>query len=286
MNQLKEFVVDYFKINNAKVLEGKKQITLQIPKRLSEKLSCEDVLNITFDKEVAEKNPDIDFIAVGSALLGKILENCEKRGLTVVKQFNGNDKFEGLEFNFRVTFESVDKKEKLISYLIDLKDKSFKDNLLTELCKKDYDDGQEITFDLGIVDEIYDKCLERIKQDIKQDIENVTQKFGVALDKEKGIIEKFYDGTIADLRKKQDDKIKAWKEKKQKAHSSQYVEVREQNRKELTKYEDNIMEIQEKNFEQLNSYFQTKQRRLKELENQYMLKTKILLYSTALVIVK
>ena len=286
MNQLKEFVVDYFKINNAKVLEGKKQITLQIPKRLSEKLSCEDVLNITFDKEVAEKNPDIDFIAVGSALLGKILENCEKRGLTVVKGYKGKDKFEGLELNFRVTFESVDKKEKLISYLIDLKDKSFRDSLLTELDKNDYDDWQEITFNSGIVEEVYDKCLERIKQDIKQDIEKINQKFVVALDKEKGIIEKFYDGIIADLRKKQEDKIKAWKEKKQKAHSSQYVEVREQNRKELTKYEDNIMEIQEKNFEQLNSYFQTKQRRLKELENQYMLKIKILLYSTALVIVE
>ena len=38
MNQLKGFVMDYFEANNAKVLESKKQITIQVPKRLSEKL--------------------------------------------------------------------------------------------------------------------------------------------------------------------------------------------------------------------------------------------------------
>jgi hypothetical protein len=285
MNQLKEFVVEYFKVNNAKVLEGKKQLTIQIPKRLCEKLGCEQVLNITFDKKVAEKNPDIDFIAMGSALLNKILESCEKRGLTVVKQYKGS-KFKGLEFNFRVAFESVDKKEKLISYLIDLKDISFKDNLLNSLSKKDYEEIGETSFNSEIVENAYNKCLDRLKKDVRVDMTKINQKFRESLEKEKAIIEKFYDGIITDLRKKQDDKIKAWKEKKQKAHSSQYVEIREQNRKELGKYEDKIMEIQEKNFEQLNNYFQIKQRRLKELENQYMLKTNILLYGTALVIVE
>ena len=285
MKELKEFVVEYFKANNAKVLEGKKQLTIQVPKRLCEKLCCEQILNITFDKEVAEKNPDIDFIAIGSALLNKILESCEKRGLTVVKHYKGS-KFEGLEFNFRVTFESVDKKEKLISYLIDLEDKSFKDSLLNSLSKKDYKEGEETSFNSELAEDAYNKCLDRLKKDIREDINKVNQKFKESLEKEKGIIERFYDGIIADLRKKQDDKIKAWKAKKQKAHSSQYVEIREQNRKELGRYEDKIMEIQEKNFEQLNNYFQIKQRRLKELDNQYMLKTKILLYSTALVIVE
>ena len=286
MNLLKDFVVEYFKTNNAKVLEGKKQITIQVPKRLSEKLGCGDILNITFDKEVAGKNPDIDFIAIGSALLNKILESCEKRGLTVVKQYRGMDNFQGLEFNFKITFESVDKQERLINYLVDLKDREFKDKLLSELEKKDYNDGQEIQLNPKEIEEIYNKCLERLRQDIKEDIKKINQKFRESLDKEKGIIEKFYDGTIADLRKKQEDKIKAWKEKKQNAHSSQYVEIREQYRKEVGKYEDKIMEIQENNFEEINNYFQIKHRRLMELENQYMLNTKILLYSTALVIVE
>jgi hypothetical protein len=266
-------------------LEGKKQLTVQVPKRLSEKLGCEEILNITFDKKVAENNPDIDFIAIGSVLLNKILRNCEKRGLTVVKEYKGK-KFEGLEFNFRVTFESVDKKERLIRYLVDFKDKSFNEKLLKEIDKKEYKEGQEIQFDKSDVEKIYNLCPERLKQEIKEETHKISKKFEASLEKEKAIIEKFYDGIITDLRKKQDDKIKAWKEKKQKAHSSQYVEVREKHRKDIEKYEEKIMEIQEKNFEQLNNYFQIKQRRLNELEKQYMLKTKILLYSTALVIVK
>lgn len=102
----------------------------------------------------------------------------------------------------------------------------------------------------------------------------------------KKIFEKFYDGIISDLRKKQDEKIRIWKEKKKKAHNSRYVEIRDKYRKEVDKYEEKILEIQEKNFEELNNYFQTKQRRFKEIENQYKLKIKLLLYSAALVIVK
>ena len=166
MNQLKEFVVDYFKANNSKVLESKKQITIQVPKRLCSKLNCEQILNITFDREVAEKNPDIDFIAAGSALLDKILESCEKRGLSIVKQYKGKGKFEGLEFNFRVTFESVDKKEKLISYLVSLDNQKVNNKLLKELEKKDFEEGEEILLKSEIVESCYDKCLEQAKKDL------------------------------------------------------------------------------------------------------------------------
>ena len=106
------------------------------------------------------------------------------------------------------------------------------------------------------------------------------------MEKERNIVERFYDGIISDLRKKQDDKIKAWKDKKRKAHKSQYVEVREKYRKETEKYEEKILELQEKNFEELNKYFEIKQRRVREIENQYNLKTKVTLFSAALVIVK
>ena len=107
-----------------------------------------------------------------------------------------------------------------------------------------------------------------------------------SLEKEKKIIEKFYDGIISDLRKKQEEKIRIWKEKKKKAHNSRYVEIRDKYRKEVDKYEEKILEIQEKNFEELNNYFETKQRRVREIENQYKLKTRVLLYSAALVIIK
>ena len=105
-------------------------------------------------------------------------------------------------------------------------------------------------------------------------------------EKERTIIEKFYDGIISDLRKKEEEKIRIWKEKKKKAHTSQYVEVREKYRKEVEKHEEKILEIQDSNFEELNDYFETKQRRVGEIENQYKLKTRLLLYSAALVIIK
>lgn len=286
MNQIKEFVMDYFKANNAKVLKSKNQITIQVPKRLSEKLKCEQILNITFDKKIAEKNPDIDFIAIGSALLNRILKNCEKRGLTVIKQYKGKPKFEGLEFNFKISFESIDKKEKLIDYLISLKDKKFNNKLLKKSKNKNFNEGKEISLNSEVIEECYSLCLNQLKKEIKPELNEINKKLKIALDKEKRIIEKFYDGIIADLRKRQEGKINIWKEKKQKAHTSQYVELREKYRKEITKYEEKIMEVQEKNFEELNNYFQIKQKRLKELENQYMLKTKILLCSTALVIIR
>jgi len=53
----------------------------------------------------------------------------------------------------------------------------------------------------------------------------------------------------------------------------------------VDKCKEKILELQEKNFEELTDYFQIKQRRLKEIENQYKLKTKVLLYSAALVVV-
>ena len=284
-NELKDFVLDYFKINNAKVLESKKHITIQVPKRIANKLDCEPVLNITFDRKYAEKNEDIDFVAKGSALLNKIIEATEKRGLTAAKCYKGKE-FKGLEMNFKVIFESIDKREKLFSFLVDLKDKKINNKLLKELEKKKYEECNGVNVEASDIEKCYSVCLEKVKEDISSDVAKIKEKLEVALEKEKQIIEKFYDGIIADLRKKQEDKIRIWKEKKGKAHSSQYVEVREKYRKETDKYEEKILEAQEKNFEELNNYFQIKQRRLKEIENQYKLKTKLLLYSVALVMVK
>jgi len=178
MNELKEFVLDYFKANNAKILESRKQITIQVPKRLFTKLNCEQILNITFDKDLAEKNPDIDFIAIGSALLNKILESCEKRGLTVVKQYKGKKKFEGLEFNFRVTFESVDKKEKLISYLIDLKNKTFNDKLMKELWKVDnkkFNSLTEIEEDIKKIDKEIDNIVYQLYNITSEEIKIIEE---------------------------------------------------------------------------------------------------------------
>ena len=282
MNQLKGFVMDYFEANNAKVLESKKQITIQVPKRLSEKLNCETILNITFDREIAEKNPDIDFIAVGSALLNKILESCEKRGLTIIKQYKGRNKFEGLEFNFRVTFESVDKKEKLINYLIDLKNKKFDDKLLKELENKDFEEAEDIELDPEIVQECYSKCLEQLKKDIESDVNKINEKLKAVLDKEKHIIEKFYDGIIADLKKKQEYKRRLYQEKMEKAKNAKYVEMIEEHRKERDKYREKLLELQDKQYEELTNYFNLKERRLSEIDNQFKLNTKISLVSAAL----
>ncbi len=283
MNQLKDFVTDYFKANNAKVLESKKQITIQVPKRLSEKLNCETILNITFDREIAEKNPDIDFIAVGSALLNKILESCEKRGLTVIKQYKGKNKFEDLEFNFRVTFESIDKKEKLISYLIDLKNKRFDDKLLKELENKAFDEAENAELNPEIVQECYNKCLEQLKKDIKSDVDKINEKLKAVLDKEKHIIEKFYDGIIADLKKKQEDKRRLYQEKMEKAKNAKYVEMIEEHRKERDDYREKLLALQDKQYEELTNYFNLKERRLAEIDNQFKLNTKIALVSAALV---
>lgn len=283
MNQLKDFVIDYFKANNAKLLESKKQITIQVPKRLSEKLNCETILNITFDREIAEKNPDIDFIAVGSALLNKILESCEKRGLTVIKQYKDKNKFEGLEFNFRITFESIDKKEKLISYLIDLKNKKFDDKLLKELKDKIFEEAEDSELNQEIVQECYNKCLEQLKRDIKSDADKINDKLKDVLNKEKHIIEKFYDGIIADLKKKQEDKRRLYQEKMEKAKNAKYVEMIEEHRKERDKYREKLLELQDKQYEELTNYFNLKERRLSEIDNQFKLNTKISLVNAALV---
>jgi hypothetical protein len=284
-NKLKDFVLDYFKTNNAKVLESKKHFTIQVTKRIADKLSCEPVLNITFDKQYAEKNEDIDFIAIGSALLNKIIEASEKRGLTAVKYFKG-EKFNGLEMNFKVTFESIDKKERLFSMLVDLNTKKINNDLLKKLINKNFEEANGHSIQYSDIEECYNICAEEIKKSIAPDAEKIREKLKNALEKEKQIIEKFYDGIIADIRKKQEERIRIWKDKKEKAHTSQYVEIREKFRKETDKYEEKILEMQERNFEELNNYFQIKQKRLKEIENQYKLTTKLLLYSAALVIVK
>ena len=283
-NELKSFVLDYFRINNAKILESKRHITIQVPKRVAEKLKCDSILNVTFDKKYAEKNEDIDFIARGSPLLKKIIEATEKRGLVIVKKYKGKD-FRGLEMNFKVTFESIDKKEKMFSLLLDLKDKTINNGLLKELDQKEFKESVNMNIGSSEIEDCYSVCIEKIKELILLDVEKIEEKLSTALEKEKGIIEKFYDGIIADLRKKHEEKIRIWKEKKEKAHNSLYVEVREKYRKEVDKCKEKILELQEKNFEELTDYFQIKQRRLKEIENQYKLKTKVLLYSAALVVV-
>jgi len=284
-DELKEFVLDYFRINNAKVLESKKQITIQVPKRITDKLSCEPILNITFDKQFAEKNENIDFIAKGSVLLNKIIEATEKRGLTAIKCYKGNE-FNGLELNFKVLFESIDKKETLFSFLVDLKAKKIDNELLKQLRNKEFDESNCVNSGLSDIETCYSICIEEIKKLILPEVQKIKEKLRIALEKEKHIIEKFYDGIITDLRKKQEDKMRLWKEKRRNAHISQYVEVRERYRKEADKHEESILELQEKNFEELNNYFQTKQRRLNEIENQYNLKTKLLLYSASLVLIK
>ena len=282
---LKDFVLDYFQINNARVLESKQHITIQMPKRIAEKLNCEPILNITFDKQYAEKNKDIDFIAKGSALLNRIFTATEKRGLTVVKCYDGSP-FTGLEMNFKVTFESIDKKERLLSYLVDMDSMKINNELLNDFKSKEFKQCDSISLGSSAIEQCYKLCIEQIKNDVSSDVEQINDKLKTSMEKEKHIIEKFYDGIISDLRRKQEDKIRIWKEKKAKAHNSQYVEVREQYRKETEDYEEKILELQEKNFEELNSYFEIKQRRLKEIENQYKLKTKLMLYSASLVIVK
>lgn len=284
-NDLKDFVLDYFRINNAKVLESGKHVTIQVPKRISDKLKCEPILNITFNKQYAEKNEDIDFVAIGSSLLNRILEASGKRGLTTVKCYNG-DEFTGLELNFKVTFESIDKEERLFSFLIDLKDKKIRNDLLDKINSKELMECTSISVGHSDIEQCYNICVNEIDKMISIDVEKKQDKLKIAMEKERKIIEKFYDGIISDLRKKQDEKIRIWKDKKKKAHTSQYVEVREKYRKEVEKYEEKILEIQESNFEELNDYFETKQRRVGEIENQYKLKTGLLLYSAALVIMK
>jgi hypothetical protein len=284
-DDLKNFVLDYFRINNARILESKNHITIQMPKRIAEKLNCELILNITFDKQYAEKNKDIDFIAKGAALLNKIISATEKRGLTVVKCYEGGA-FTGLEMNFKVTFESIDKKERLLTYFVDLQTMKINNELLGGFKTKEFKECDSISLGSSVIEQCNLLCVEQIKNDVSSDVEQINNKLKTSMEKEKNIIEKFYDGIISDLRKKQEDKIRIWKDKKTKAHQSQYVEIREQYRKETEDYEEKILELQEKNFEELNSYFEIKQRRLKEIDNQYKLKIKLMLYSAALVIVK
>lgn len=284
-NDLKDFVLDYFKINNAKVLESGKHVTIQVPKRISDKLKCEPILNITFNKQYAEKNEDIDFVAIGSSLLNRILEASGKRGLTTVKCYNG-DEFTGLELNFKVTFESIDKEERLFSFLIDLKDKKIRNDLPERINNNESKEYTSITIGQSDIEQCYIICVDEIKKRISIDVEKIQDKLKIVMEKERKIIERFYDGIISDLRKKQEEKIRIWKDKKKKAYASQYVEIREKYRKEVEKYEEKILEMQESNFEELNDYFETKQRRVREIENQYKLKTGLLLYGAALVIMK
>ena len=285
VDELKNFVLDYFRINNAKVLESGKHVTVQVPKRISDKLNCEPILNITFNKQYAEKNEDIDFVAVGSSLLNRIIEASGKRGLTTAKCYSGEE-FTGLELNFKITFESIDKEERLLSFLVDLKDKKIRNDLLNELKVKELSECTSIAIASSDLEKCYDVCLKEIDIMVSSDVKKIQDKLEKALEKEKRIIEKFYDGIISDLRKKQEEKIRIWKDKKKKAHHSQYVEVREKYRKEVEKHEEKILEIQESNYEELNNYFQIKDRRIREIENQYKLKTRVLLYSAALVMVK
>ena len=70
-NELKDFVLDYFRTNSANVLVSKEHITVKVPEKIAQKLDCEKILNITFDKEYAKKNEDIDFITNDSKLLTK-----------------------------------------------------------------------------------------------------------------------------------------------------------------------------------------------------------------------
>ena len=282
---IKSFVLDYFKANNAKTLESKKHITIQLPKRLSEKLNCDAILNITFDKEYAEKNRDIDFVAIGSSLLNKISDSCEKRGLTITKIYKGQA-FLGVELNFKVTFESIDKKEKLYTFLVDLQDKKIRNDILKQVQESVYEESADIKAEPAAINECYDMCINEVKSAIESEILKIKEKLKTALENERNIIEKFYDGLIADARKKQEERIKSWKEKKELAYSSRYTEIREKYRGEASKYEDKILQENERIHEELRNYFETKEKRLQEIDTQYKLQTKISLYSAALIVMK
>jgi hypothetical protein len=282
-NELKDFVLDYFRTNSANVLVSKEHITVKIPEKIAQKLDCEKILNITFDKEYAKKNEDIDFITNDSKLFNKIIESLSNRGLTTLKCYKGK-KFRALEFNFKVIFDYVDKKEKLFSFLVDL-DKKEIDNDMLKTQNKTLQKSDVINIDKKDIEECYSLCINEIKRIITPEINAIIEKLSSELDKEKRIIELFYDSIIADLKKKHETKEKSLWTNKTKAYSSQYVEVREKHRKQIDKYDDQLEEICGKNLEELQNYFETKERRIKEIENQYKLQTKILLYSTALVIV-
>jgi hypothetical protein len=283
-SDLKDFILDYFRANNANVLISKEHITIQTPEKIAEKLDCEKILNITFDKEYAKKNEDIDFITNGSKLFNKIIESVSNRGLTTLKCYKGN-KFRAFEFNFKVIFDYIDKKEKIFSFLVNLDKKEIDNDMFKFLKNKSLQKCDTVIIDKKDIRECYLLCINEIKKIIAPDINVIIEKLSDELDKEKRIIELFYDGIITDLKKKQEAKEKALKTNKSKAYSSQYVEVREKHRKQIDKYDGQLEEIREKNFEELQNYFETKERRIKEIENQYKLQTKILLYSTALVIV-
>jgi hypothetical protein len=281
---LKDFVLDYLRTNNAKMLVSREHVTVQVPEKLAQKLECEKILNITFDKEYAKKNENIDFITSDSKLFNKIMESMSNRGLTTLKCYNGK-KLRALEFNFKVIFDYVDKREKLFSFLVNLDNKKNDNNMLKTLKNKSPQKCDVITIDKKDIEECYLICINEIKKVIAADIESITEKLSKELDKEKRIIELFYDSIISDLKKKHKAKEDTLKTNKTKAYTSKYVEVREKHRKQIDEYRDQLEEVQGKSLEELQNYFETKERRIKEIENQYKLQTKILLYSTALVIV-
>ncbi|MBU3897074.1 MAG: hypothetical protein KJ697_04045 [Nanoarchaeota archaeon] len=284
-NDLENFVLDYFRINNGEVLIGKKHITIKVPKQLADTLNCENVLNISFDKEYVKKNEDIDFITTGSKLFNKIVEAMSDKGLTTLRGYKGQN-FTGIEFNFKVTFDYIDKKEKMFTFLVDLDKKKINNKMLESLKNKNIQKYDKINVSKKDIEKCYLLCLNEIKKNIAQDIDIIEEKLSEEFKKEGGIIENFYDRIIADLRKTHESKEKTLQDNNRKAYSSLYVEVRENHRKQIDKNEKSIDELRENNRKVLQNYFKTKEQRMKEIENQYKLQTKILLYSTALVIVR
>jgi len=282
-SELKDFVLDYFRVNNANILVSKEQVTIQVPEKISEKVDCEKVLNITFDKDYAKKNEDIDFITTDSKLFNKIIESISNRGIATLKCYKGK-KLRALELNFKVIFDYIDKKEKLVTFFVNLENKKIDNEIFKSLKNKNLQKCNTVIIDKRDIEECYLLCINAIKKIIATDINAISEKLSNEVDKEKRVIELFYDGIITDLKNKQEKKENALKTNKRKAYKSRYAEIRKEHREQVEKYDSQLEEIRGKNFEELQNYFQTKERRIKEIENQYRLQTRIFLYSAALVI--
>lgn len=140
-NNIQQLVTAFFNMQGIKCKEAEENVWVaEIPEKEQSFFNCGDKLCFTFDREKAELHRDIEMVSEGSFLLRKIVERLgttpkvsrlfaghqsqipEASGVTSIA---GKMHYKAsVAFNFKVSFESDSKEEKLYSVVEDSHDSS------------------------------------------------------------------------------------------------------------------------------------------------------------------
>jgi SNF2 family DNA or RNA helicase len=247
----------------------------------------------TFSPEVAQQE-NIELITIGNRLVENAIEECKKKGLTTKKLIDlskhtlrGFEKYSGLRgilFNFKVSFESFDKKEELIPIVIDLDHMKYEEELSGEV---NWLYSTELLDQIAIksdeVDEAYQLAVNELNTKVKTELEKIRGKNKMYFEDELNKIETYYDDIRHTMILKERELEDKYVDLIGRIRNSREFEAREKYREEQRKIEIQLTKLRNENNRFWEEMVNKRAKELKKLEEQNTIKTKIELINSALI---